>query len=122
MRFAMCGFSTPRRTGAGRLLLPLLVLALMTTGCGSLGSSGYSVSGRVDWKGRPLEQGEIVFIPETAGALAVGASIREGRYELPNPPGLAPGRYRVKINSESGVDTRPGAPPDTHLANPASKE
>ena len=59
------------------------------------GSSGYPVTGTVTWKGQPLDQGSIQFLPEDGKGTMVGAEIRDGRYALPDPPGLAPGSYRV---------------------------
>lgn len=103
-----------------RLFLPTALFALAATGCGSLVSSGYSASGTVTWKGQPLDQGSIQFVPVADQGTMVGTEVRDGRYALPNPPGLAVGSYHVRINSRSGVD--PSAPPDMHLANPGSKE
>ncbi len=103
-----------------RLLFPTLALTvLLAGGCGS-GSSGYPVTGTVTWKGQPLDQGSIQFLPEEGKGTMVGAEIRAGRYALPTPPGLAPGTYRVRINSRSGVNPR--AAPDTNLTDPKSKE
>jgi hypothetical protein len=95
---------------------------LLAGGCGSLSSSGYSVSGTVTWKGQPLDQGSIQFIPEGGQEKAqmVGSEIKGGHYALPNPPGLAPGTYKVRINSRSGIN--PAGPPDANLADPSSKE
>jgi hypothetical protein len=101
------------------LLIPSCLLA---GSCGSLTSSGYSVSGNVTWKGQPLDQGSIQFVPEGGqqSAQMVGTEIKGGHYALPNPPGLAPGSYKVRINSRSGVN--PAGPPDANLADPSSKE
>ena len=108
--------------GPGRAWPLLLTLtALLAGGCGgSLTSSGYSASGTVTWKGQPLDQGSIQFLPASGQGPMVGAEIRDGRYTLPNPPGLATGTYQVRINSRSGVN--PTGPPDTHLGDPKSKE
>jgi hypothetical protein len=105
------------------VLAPFLILTfLLAGGCGSLTSSGYSVLGTVTWKGQPLDQGSIQFLPEGGQEKAqmVGTEIKDGHYALPNPPGLAPGTYKVRINSRSGVN--PAAPPDANLADPSSKE
>src|SRR5262249_35255634 len=91
-------------------------------GCGSVTSSGYSVSGNVAWNGQPLDEGMIQFLSESGQGSMVGAEIRDGSYALPNPPGLAPGTYRVRINSRSGAGASPSGIPDMHLADPNSKE
>jgi hypothetical protein len=108
--------------GPGRAWPLLLTLTtLLAGGCGgSLTSSGYSASGTVTWKGQPLDQGSIQFLPEGGSGEMVGTEIRDGHYTLPNPPGLAPGTYQVRINSRSGVN--PASAPDTHLGDPKSKE
>lgn len=116
----------PGRTWPG-LATPAILLALAGAvagagagGCGSRTSSGYSVSGTVTWHGQPLDQGSIQFLPEGGPGQLVGAGISNGHYVLPNPPGLAAGTYRVRINSLSGVS--PAAIPDMHLGHPGSKE
>jgi hypothetical protein len=102
---------------------PLPILVLLAAGCGgSLTSSGYSISGGVTWKGQPLDRGSIQFLPAAGAGGMVGVEIRDGRYALPNPPGLVPGTYRVRINSRAGDGAAPGGPPDAHLADPESKE
>jgi len=100
-------------------LSTLALTALLAGGCGA-SSSDYPVTGTVTWKGQPLDQGSIQFLPEEGKGTMVGAEIRDGHYALPNPPGLAPGTYRVRINSRSGVN--PSAAPDTNLSDPNSKE
>jgi hypothetical protein len=104
-----------------RPLLALL-LAASAAGCAKVTSSGYSASGDVTSKGKPLGYGTIEFVPEASGALRAGAEVRDGKYTLPNPPGLAPGRYKVRISSIKGSDPRGQAVPDAHLGNPDAKE
>ena len=97
----------------------IALAALICGGCGGgLTSSGYSASGTVTWKGRPLEQGTIQFLPDGGQAPMVGGEIKDGQYVLPNPPGLLVGTYRVRINSRSG----PAGPRDSNLTDPRSKE
>jgi hypothetical protein len=105
----------------GRVLLVALSLGPLC-GCGRLTSPGYSVSGEVQWKGQPLDQGSIQFVPEDSHGTMVGSGISNGHYTLPNPPGLPAGKYRVRINSLSGASTSPGSIPDMHLGNPESTE
>jgi hypothetical protein len=61
---------------------------------------GVGVDGDVTFKGEPIADGSINFIPidGTAGPTA-GASITDGRFSIPRRGGLVPGRYRVEISS-----------------------
>ena len=77
-----------------------------------------SVSGAVTLDGRPLEGSNIEFRPEGGQGLAVGSMIEGGRYRLPNPPGLATGRYRVSITSMADAKADPNRAPDLDLARP----
>jgi hypothetical protein len=101
------------------LFSSLVLTVLLAGGCGA-SSSGYPVIGTVTWKGQPLDQGSIQFLPEGDKGAMVGAEIRAGHYALPDPPGLALGTYRVRINSRSGVNA--SAAPDANLSDPSSKE
>ena len=73
-----------RPGSAWPLLLPLA--GLLAGGCGSLTSSGYSVSGTVTWNGQPLDQGSIQFLPEGGQGEMVGAGISGGRYTCRTRP------------------------------------
>lgn len=76
--------------------LPLLMVSV---GCNSTISTS-AIQGEVSFDGRPIEKGEITFIPidGTPGASAV-ASIINGRYDVPSTKwGLASsGVYQVRI-------------------------
>jgi hypothetical protein len=76
----------------------LLVLALLVaTGCDS-GPKRYGVSGAVTYKDQPIESGIISFVPKGEPAPAAGATISDGKYEVPNSSGLLPGEYDVIIS------------------------
>jgi hypothetical protein len=83
--------------------LALLGLALFLVGCGPKGRE--RVTGKVTFKGVPLDQGSIAFIPQdtTGGATQEGAMIKNGKYEVPARQGLAPGTYKVAISSPEPV-------------------
>jgi hypothetical protein len=68
--------------------------------------------------GKPLDDGDIQFNPDGGEGVAVGSMVRDGRYTLPNPPGLIPGKYRVSISARWGAAASPGAPPDIDTAKP----
>jgi hypothetical protein len=56
-----------------------LVAALVTLGCGDGGAVG-KVSGTVTYDGRPLERGQIKFVP--ASGPTAGAVIEDGKYTV----------------------------------------
>jgi hypothetical protein len=105
-----------------RMSLGFFALTLVAVaGCG--GESRHeSVSGAVTLDGKPLDLASIEFRPEAGPGLAVGSMIEGGRYQLPNPPGLAPGRYRVRIVSVSDSAVRPNQPPDFDLGQPKAQK
>jgi hypothetical protein len=96
-----------------RLLLALL-LAAPAAGCGDAARGRCAVSGTVTFRGQPLDQGMILFVP-AAGDLTTqaGTAIRNGQYAIPAPQGLLPGRYRISISSGDGKTPadRNGGPP-----------
>jgi len=57
------------------------------------------VSGEVSYKGAPIKEGTIEFIPiEGTDGPTVGATIIDGAYDVPAAKGpLAAGTYRVKL-------------------------
>lgn len=74
------------------------VLAVQA-GCGG-GPKRYAVSGEVKWRGRPLDQGAITFLPDDPSlGSSGGAVIKDGRYDIPARNGLLAGRYKVMITS-----------------------
>jgi len=83
------------------------ILALLASACGSGDPLGVGVSGTVTYKGKPIKEGLITFIPTvgTQGPKA-GANIDEGQYSIPRRGALAPGKYRVEIRAfeESGKE------------------
>ena len=125
----------PSRTG---LVWGVLVGVVLFGGCGSepsytLPNRGSSVSGTVTLQGKPLAQGVISLIPpaqskdattkDDPGAGAVVAlDIKEGRFELPNPPGLAAGSYKVEIRSKNIPAEVLAQGPDMGARNPAYHE
>jgi hypothetical protein len=91
--------------------LPCIVAILAPGGCGDASGGRCAVSGKVYFKSRPLDQGNITFIP-AGGKIATqsGASIQNGVYSIPKMKGLVPGRYRVAISS--GDRVTPAGPSD----------
>lgn len=61
-------------------------LCLSTVGCGS-GSSAVKVGGLVTFQDKPVEVGEIIFIPADSNLPSVASTIDQGRYECEVPKG-----------------------------------
>src|SRR5262245_49405496 len=72
-----------------------LCLATFLVGCGS-GSDRLPVSGTVTFKGNPLDQGTIQFIPQGKEKTHGFAPIEKGAFTI---PGQEPGSYKVVISS-----------------------
>lgn len=98
-----------------------LLLLTLASGCGPSLGTKQAITGRVTFKGQPLSQGTIQFMPKagTTGTFS-GSEIKDGRYEVPRESGLDPGTYEVRISSPeapaAGVTDAPGE------AGPVAKE
>jgi hypothetical protein len=107
----------------GALLLPL------AGGCGASGPVRHEITGKVTYKGEPVEEGIISFEPEDGQASKDGATILHGEYRIPKDKGLFPGRYRVSIVIGDGIPVSgnvapasPEAPRRPRNAGPPGKE
>ena len=81
-------------------LSALTALAIISlAGCGGDTAGRLTVSGTVLFKGEPLDQGSIEFIPHPGVKTQSGAMITNGHFSIPADKGLEPGMYTVKISS-----------------------
>ena len=89
-----------RGTGSPRLctLIAIAGMACCAVGCGGDGLTRVVVSGAVKLQDRPVEDGQIRFIPQdgTNGPLTI-APIRQGHYRVDLKGGVPVGKYRVEI-------------------------
>lgn len=78
----------------------IAILAAIAMGCGSGDPQGVGVYGTVTYKGQPIKEGLITFIP-VDGSIGPrqGANIDDGKYAIPRRGALAPGKYRVEIRA-----------------------
>ena len=90
-----------RKTGRTLIAgLPLLVLCLL--GYGTSGPQTVAVTGEVTYDGAPLEQGDILFIPQDQTLAPEAGKIKDGKYSLQAKPGTC----RVEIRAvKNGPDT-----------------
>jgi hypothetical protein len=90
-----------------RISSPTLSALLATTllGCGSDDGLGtrYAVYGTVNYNGKPVEKGEIAFMPDNPADRAASGVIENGSYTLTTQSdgdGALPGKYKVTITSK----------------------
>jgi hypothetical protein len=89
-----------------------LLLLVFVSGCGPADDGRRSVSGTITFQGKPLDRGNIMFVPPDGLGSQTGAVIANGTYEIPPEQGLLPGRYKVAISSADGdVPADPNTPP-----------
>lgn len=102
------------------LVVGMMSLCL-TVGCGG---NLASVSGSVTFDGQPVEEGEIRFIPASnqggqGSPQVAGATIAQGKYDVPADKGAVPGTYRVEIRAEKKTGKKilavPPAPPGSMI-------
>jgi hypothetical protein len=83
-----------------RLMFGLTGLALLV-GCSSGSISGtVPVSGKVSYKGAPVEGAIVTFIPEDTGRTATATTGGGGVFSLTtlDAPGAMPGKYKVTVD------------------------
>jgi hypothetical protein len=97
-----------------KLLLPsraalALLLAVPWLGCSDPTGGREAVWGEIRFKGKPLDQGTIQFIPADGQDTTSGNLINQGSYVVEKKQGLKPGKYKVVISSG---DPKVNAPPE----------
>ena len=109
----------PRRLPA-RAALVLAVLLPMVSGCGrGDGIERVTMAGSVTFRGQPVAEGQIRFIPKagTAAPLTI-EKVAAGRYATETSGGVPVGKHRVEIlawNPNEPAPSGPGAPPRRQL-------
>ncbi len=101
----------------GKMLWILFGLTLVCfSGCG--GDSRpptYRVTGKVTWKGQPVQKASLIFVPESQGESASAETDAQGMYSLTTfvaGDGARSGNYRIKVmkydmpTPQAATDTR----------------
>ena len=94
--------------GLGKRFDPRFLVLAVLAGCSSSdGLPRERVSGKVTLDGKPLAVGSIQFVPVSVGdaknpALAAGATITDGAFDISRDSGLTPNSYSVSITSAAG--------------------
>ena len=94
----------------------VFTLALPWIGCnGDSRPPTYPVTGKVTWKGQPVEKASVIFVPDGKGESASAETDAKGVYNLTTfvaGDGARPGNYRIKVmkynmpKSEATTDSR----------------
>jgi hypothetical protein len=101
---------------------PLAAFALLLALLGLAGCSGKpAVSGTVSYKGEPVDDGGISFVPVGGGA-AAGAAIADGPYTVEPARGPAPGQYKVEIYWNKKTGKTVPTPGDQDVKKPETKQ
>lgn len=77
----------------------LAVAAMFVCGCGAASSETAPVRGKVTYKGKPVPNGTITFVP-AVGPAATGELQQDGSYELTtyrDGDGAVPGKHKVIV-------------------------
>ncbi|MDO4550033.1 MAG: hypothetical protein Q4C96_02135 [Planctomycetia bacterium] len=93
---------------AAIFILLFCVLPIFMTGCGDKGPKRYPVSGKVTFKGAPVEKGMIVFESAEPKISPDGGEIKDGAYHCQ----VSPGKKIIKITGAKRVK---GTGPDAEL-------
>ena len=88
----------------------LLLISIIHLGCSSDDRGLAPVSGTIFFKGKPLADAAVNFIPEdTTGRVATGSSDKDGKYKLTSfqiNDGAKIGKYAITIRAEEGGDSK----------------
>lgn len=71
-----------------RLFGPGVLMLVTFVGCGPGGPDTYPVQGTVTYDGKPVKEGDILFIPNDASLAAEGGKIIDGKYEMVSKAGV----------------------------------
>ncbi len=75
----------------------VLCLVVTTTGC-SKTVKRRAIAGTVTFDGKPIDKGQIQFVPVKGGPSA-GTDIINGQYKLEGPRGPGIGQYKIEITA-----------------------
>lgn len=97
-----------------RVSIPALALCVVM-GCGPSLTPPVPSGGTASYRGKPIEQGRVIFVPEAEGGEAAGGTIRDGKFVLTTREegdGAIPGRYKVGVISIAEVPVKEGGEPE----------
>ena len=81
-----------------------VLLATLLLGCGAESPQRVVVSGNITYRGQPVRNGQIHFLPTQGTQSPVtGTTISDGRYTVDRKGGVPAGTYRVEIRTISAA-------------------
>jgi len=90
-------------------------------GCGREGTDRLAVKGTVNFEGKPLPKGTVMFeLDDRANPFVSGCPIEDGKFAISQAQGLKAGTYLVRISSAEGVVKDKDQPPGE--SGPVAKE
>lgn len=91
-------------------LIGIASLMAIAVGCGAGKVERVAITGSVSFDGKPIEDGQIAFVPQGGGFNGVGA-IKNGKYDISSDRGPSPGPCTIRItgNRPTGRKTKPSA-------------
>lgn len=92
--------------------LTVLLLLAASTGCGEK-TDAVPVAGKVSYKGEPLKNGTVMFIPDGGGTAATGEIQPDGTFKLTTfrkDDGAVPGDYTVVVQVFPDPESGGGLP------------
>lgn len=82
-------------------LSTLMIFGLVLSGCGRTEVERFPLGGAVQFDGRPMKAGRIMFLPtDSTKGPSASAGVIDGFFEIPKSAGLIPGDYRVEVECE----------------------
>lgn len=105
----------------------LLFVVCFVAGCGDPNRGRVAVSGTVKLAGQPLKDGTVSFEPLDGQDSRATATVTNGAFDIPQPTGLQPGKYLIRVSAGDGKTpvnpVNPDSPPGpTGGTNIVSKE
>jgi hypothetical protein len=89
-------------------------------GCGGMSGGRQEVTGTISYDGQPVEEGQIIFEPESDGSRLATGQIKAGKYQIAAEHGPIAGTYRVRIEAYR-KKRDPRIPPHPYLGEGAEQ-
>jgi hypothetical protein len=79
----------------------ILLVSLLSTGCGEREPTMVRAGGTVIYDGAPLAGADVIFVPDGQAPVAFGRTDEQGRFEVKTQgtSGAAPGTYKIAIRA-----------------------
>jgi hypothetical protein len=96
----------------GKWIVGLLVVSGMAVSWGChRGPVTSSVHGEITLDGKPIDGGQITFVPAGAGAVPAQATIEGGKYEIKAAKGPSVGKCKIEVRWSKKTGRKIQAPP-----------